>query len=87
MSITLGKTGLTIEKNGFGCLPIQRVSRQEAVRLLRRLWLHLRWEAGPAVVNHFSDRLRESQRRALKRRQKRIEESWVREDEVEDDKK
>lgn len=58
-----------------------------AVRLLRRLWLHLRWEAGPAVVNHFSDRLRESQRRALKRRQKRIEESWGREDEVEDDKK
>ena len=36
MSITLGKTGLTIGKNGFGCLPIQRVSRQEAVRLLRR---------------------------------------------------
>ena len=38
MSITLGKTGLTIEKNGFGCLPIQRVSRQEAVRLLRRAY-------------------------------------------------
>ena len=33
--ITLGKTGLVIEKNGFGCLPIQRVSREEAVRLLR----------------------------------------------------
>ena len=38
MSITLGKAGLTIEKNGFGCLPIQRVSRQEAVRLLRRAY-------------------------------------------------
>ena len=38
MSITLGKTGLTIEKNGFGCLPIQRISRQEAVRLLRRAY-------------------------------------------------
>ena len=38
MSITLGKTGLNIEKNGFGCLPIQRVSRQEAVRLLRRAY-------------------------------------------------
>ena len=38
MSITLGKTGLTIGKNGFGCLPIQRVSRQEAVRLLRRAY-------------------------------------------------
>ena len=33
--ITLGSTGLTIEKNGFGCLPIQRVSREEAASLLR----------------------------------------------------
>ena len=23
--ITLGKTNLVIEKNGFGCLPIQRI--------------------------------------------------------------
>ncbi len=34
--ITLGKTGLDIEKNGFGCLPIQRVTKAEAVKLLRR---------------------------------------------------
>ena len=34
-NITLGKTGLVIEKNGFGCLPIQRISKEEAVRLLR----------------------------------------------------
>ena len=32
--ITLGKTGLVIEKNGFGCLPIQRISEQDAVYLL-----------------------------------------------------
>ena len=32
--ITLGKTGLVIEKNGFGCLPIQRISEQDAVNLL-----------------------------------------------------
>ena len=36
--ITLGKTGLTIEKNGFGCLPIQRVTKEEAVKLLRRAY-------------------------------------------------
>lgn len=34
--ITLGKTGIVIEKNGFGCLPIQRVSLEEAARLLRK---------------------------------------------------
>ena len=34
--IQLGSTGITIEKNGFGCLPIQRVSKEEAARLLRR---------------------------------------------------
>ena len=33
--ITLGSTGLTIEKNGFGCLPIQRVTKEEAASLLR----------------------------------------------------
>ena len=34
--ITLGSTGLTVEKNGFGCLPIQRVSKEEAARLLQK---------------------------------------------------
>ena len=33
--ITLGSTGLTIEKNGFGCLPIQRITKEEAASLLR----------------------------------------------------
>ena len=32
--ITLGSTGIEIEKNGFGCLPIQRISKEEAARLL-----------------------------------------------------
>ena len=32
--ITLGSTGIQIEKNGFGCLPIQRISRDEAAYLL-----------------------------------------------------
>ena len=35
-TITLGGTDLRIEKNGFGCLPIQRVSVREAVRLLHK---------------------------------------------------
>ena len=34
--IQLGSTGIEIEKNGFGCLPIQRISKEEAARLLRK---------------------------------------------------
>ena len=34
--ITLGKTGITVPQNAFGALPIQRVSREYAVKLLRR---------------------------------------------------
>lgn len=37
-NVTLGKTGITVERNAFGCLPIQRVSKQEAVALLRRAY-------------------------------------------------
>ena len=33
--ITLGKTGITTPQNAFGALPIQRVSQEEAVKLLR----------------------------------------------------
>ena len=36
--ITLGKTGLVIEKNGLGCLPIQRISEQDAVYLLHKAY-------------------------------------------------
>ena len=34
-SITLGKTGITTPQNAFGALPIQRVSMEYAVKLLR----------------------------------------------------
>ena len=34
--ITLGTTGITVPQNAFGALPIQRVSKEEAVRILRR---------------------------------------------------
>jgi len=43
--ITFGSTGLILEKNGFGCLPIQRVSEEEAVRLL-----HMAYDGG---INFF----------------------------------
>ena len=33
---TLGSTGIKVCKNGFGALPIQRISEEAAVRLVRR---------------------------------------------------
>jgi len=32
-TVRLGKTGITVEKNGFGALPIQRVTKDTAVGL------------------------------------------------------
>ena len=37
-TVRLGRTGLVVSKQSFGCLPIQRVSREEAVSLLRRAY-------------------------------------------------
>lgn len=34
--ITLGSTGIVTPQNGFGALPIQRISKDEAIHLLRR---------------------------------------------------
>lgn len=36
--ITLGKTGITVVQNAFGALPIQRISLDEAVKLLRKAY-------------------------------------------------
>lgn len=36
--VTLGSTGITVNKNGFGALPIQRVSAEAAVKLARRAY-------------------------------------------------
>lgn len=44
-TVTLGSTGITVNKNGFGALPIQRVDHEAAARLLRRAY-----EAG---INFF----------------------------------
>ncbi len=37
-TVTLGKTGITVNKNGFGALPIQRISAPDAVRLLQKAY-------------------------------------------------
>ena len=37
-TVRLGKTNLTVSKNGFGALPIQRVGNDEAVKILRRAY-------------------------------------------------
>ncbi len=34
--VTLGRTGITVNKNGFGALPIQRIPQSEAVALVHR---------------------------------------------------
>lgn len=36
--MTLGKTGMTVNKNGFGALPIQRVTKAEAAYLLNKAY-------------------------------------------------
>ncbi len=43
--IKLGSTGIEIEKNGFGCLPIQRISKEAAAHLLRK--------AADGGINYF----------------------------------
>ena len=40
VQVTLGKTGIIVEKNSFGALPIQRISKEEAVKLLRKAYDH-----------------------------------------------
>ena len=34
--VALGRTGLTVNKNGFGALPIQRITKDKAARLLQK---------------------------------------------------
>ena len=37
-TVRLGKTNLTVSKNGFGALPIQRISLEDAAHLLRKAY-------------------------------------------------
>ena len=43
--VVLGRSGLKVCKNGFGALPIQRISKREAVYLLQNI---------QAIVNNFA---------------------------------
>ena len=43
--VRLGRTGLMVSKNGFGALPVQRVEKDAACKLLRRAY-----ESG---INYF----------------------------------
>ena len=38
-TVRLGKTNLTVSKNGFGALPIQRISKEEARKILKKAYL------------------------------------------------
>lgn len=37
-TVTLGTTNITVNKNGFGALPIQRISNEDAVHLIRKAY-------------------------------------------------
>ena len=37
-TVRLGRTNLIVSKNGFGALPIQRVSEEDAVHILRKAY-------------------------------------------------
>ena len=37
-TVRLGKTGIVVNKNGFGALPVQRISDEEAVKIVRRAY-------------------------------------------------
>ena len=38
VKVTLGSTGITVNKNGFGALPIQRISHEASAHLLRKAY-------------------------------------------------
>ena len=45
-TVTLGTTGITVNKNGFGALPIQRISNEDAVHLIKKAYEAGRQMAG-----------------------------------------
>ena len=54
-AVVLGSTGIKVNKNGFGALPIQRVSTEDAVKLARKAY-----EAGITFLDRKSTRLNSS---------------------------
>ncbi|MCI8517745.1 MAG: aldo/keto reductase [Hungatella sp.] len=37
-TVTLGSTGITVNKNGFGALPVQRISKEDGAALLKKAY-------------------------------------------------
>ncbi len=82
--VTLGKTGICVEKNAFGALPIQRISREEAVKLLRKAYERgitfydtARWYTdSEEKVGEAFDGMREKVYIATKTGAKTAEEFW-----------
>ena len=37
-NVTLGKTGLIVNKNSFGALPIQRITKEEAAVIIKKAY-------------------------------------------------
>ena len=37
-TVTLGTTGITVNRNGFGALPVQRATVEEGVKILRKAY-------------------------------------------------
>lgn len=38
VNVTLGSTGITVNKNGFGALPIQRITQEDSTKILRKAY-------------------------------------------------
>ena len=58
--VTLGRTGITVDKNGFGALPIQRIPVEDAVYLAVR-------EVEKSGDEVDEDTIREALKNVLKR--------------------
>lgn len=84
VQVTLGKTGITVEKNSFGALPIQRITHEEAVRLLRKAYENgitffdtARWYTDSEVkLGEAFDGMREKIYIATKTGAKTVEAFW-----------
>ena len=48
--VTLGRTGITVNRNGFGALPIQRVTGEDATLILRKEFVFLIVQDGTVIV-------------------------------------
>ena len=54
--VTLGRTGITVNEVAMGCLPIQRVTKDEAVKILRRAYDGVRSRKYRSEEQLFADK-------------------------------